>query len=222
VYQIAENPVFHRRTKHIDIRFHFTREHLELGHITIPHISTKDQLADILTKPLPRPSFESFSQILVKWTTKRPWRRSPLVAYAFMLHRPVKKRRGTNSNPGVPPSVGVLSDSIEESKSSVHQPSLECDEAMSDPLPCSPITARTPRSRGRLPTRGFLFAGLLRPVRGIYSDLPESELLQTQSHANCICIRLDAPLRLLQFGLPPLSPGTEGLNEVPRSLLSGS
>jgi hypothetical protein len=144
--KIAENPVFHRRTKHIDIRFHFTREHLELGHITIPHISTKDQLADILTKPLPRPSFESFSQILVKWTTERPWRRSPLAAYAFMLHRPLKKRRGFDSDLGVRTPVGVPLDSPEESKSSDHRSSLECDEAISDPLVCSRPHCHAPRS----------------------------------------------------------------------------
>ena len=50
--KLANNPVNHSRTKHIDIRHHFLRDHEAKGDITIHHVSTEKQLADIFTKPL--------------------------------------------------------------------------------------------------------------------------------------------------------------------------
>nr|AAT76321.1 putative integrase [Oryza sativa Japonica Group]ABF97341.1 retrotransposon protein, putative, unclassified [Oryza sativa Japonica Group] len=49
---IAKNPVQHSRTKHIDIRFHFLRDHIEKGDVELQFLDTKLQLADIFTKPL--------------------------------------------------------------------------------------------------------------------------------------------------------------------------
>ena len=40
------------RTKHIEIRYHFLRDHAQKGDITLEFVSTKDQLVDIFTKPL--------------------------------------------------------------------------------------------------------------------------------------------------------------------------
>ena len=39
------------RTKHIEIRYHFLRDHAQKGDITLEFVSTKDRLADIFTKP---------------------------------------------------------------------------------------------------------------------------------------------------------------------------
>jgi hypothetical protein len=55
--RLADNPVEHSRTKHIDIRHHFLRDHEQKGDIDIYHISTKNQLADIFTKPLDEKTF---------------------------------------------------------------------------------------------------------------------------------------------------------------------
>ena len=49
---LAKNPVFHERSKHIRVRYHFIRSCLEEGSIKASYINTKDQLADLLTKPL--------------------------------------------------------------------------------------------------------------------------------------------------------------------------
>ena len=50
--KIATNPVQHSRTKHIDIRHHFFRDHVNKSDIKIDGIGTDDQLADIFTKHL--------------------------------------------------------------------------------------------------------------------------------------------------------------------------
>nr|AAM74419.1 Putative retroelement [Oryza sativa Japonica Group] len=49
---VAKNRVQHSRTKHIDIRFHFLRDHVEKGDVELQFLDTKLQLADIFTKPL--------------------------------------------------------------------------------------------------------------------------------------------------------------------------
>jgi hypothetical protein len=52
--RMADNPVEHSRTKHIAIRYHFLRDHQQRGDIEIAYVSTKEQLADMFTKPLVR------------------------------------------------------------------------------------------------------------------------------------------------------------------------
>jgi hypothetical protein len=55
--KLAHNPVNHLRTKHIDIRHHFLRDHQAKGDIDVQHVRTEIQLADIFTKPLDESRF---------------------------------------------------------------------------------------------------------------------------------------------------------------------
>ncbi|CAJ2662740.1 unnamed protein product [Trifolium pratense] len=55
---ISKNPIQHSRTKHFDIRNHFIRDLVEEGIVTLEHISTEEQLADIFTKALDAVQFE--------------------------------------------------------------------------------------------------------------------------------------------------------------------
>ncbi|WVZ93999.1 LOW QUALITY PROTEIN: hypothetical protein U9M48_039943 [Paspalum notatum var. saurae] len=49
---VVKNPVLHSRTKHIDVWFHFLRDHYEKGDIDLVPVASENQLADIFTKPL--------------------------------------------------------------------------------------------------------------------------------------------------------------------------
>ena len=51
------NPVQHSMTKHISIRYHFIREHVEEGTIELKFVPTDQQLADIFTNPLSEATF---------------------------------------------------------------------------------------------------------------------------------------------------------------------
>ena len=55
---MAKNPVFHKRTKHVQIRYHFVREAVVQGTITLEYCRTDEMLADSFTKALARDQFE--------------------------------------------------------------------------------------------------------------------------------------------------------------------
>ncbi|GJS21993.1 retrotransposon protein, putative, unclassified [Tanacetum coccineum] len=55
---ISCNPVQHSKTKHIDIRYHFIKEHVEKGTVELYFVGTEYQLADLFTKALPKERFE--------------------------------------------------------------------------------------------------------------------------------------------------------------------
>ncbi len=59
--KFAENPIFHARSKHIDIRHHFVRERMASNEVKVQHCASEENLGDIFTKGLPRPLHEYLS-----------------------------------------------------------------------------------------------------------------------------------------------------------------
>ena len=59
---LAHIPIVHGRSKHIDVHFHFVCDYITDGRISLEYCPTKDNIADLLTKPLPRPSLDHLLQ----------------------------------------------------------------------------------------------------------------------------------------------------------------
>jgi hypothetical protein len=59
--RMADNPIEHSCTKHIDIRYHFLRDHQQKGDIEIAYVNTQNQLTDIFTNPLDEKTFSKLS-----------------------------------------------------------------------------------------------------------------------------------------------------------------
>lgn len=55
---LSANPIFHSRMKHLALDFHFIRDNVQAGALRVAHVSTRDQLADPLTKALPKPKYQ--------------------------------------------------------------------------------------------------------------------------------------------------------------------
>lgn len=56
--RLVKNPVLHKRSKHIDIRYHFIREQFKKDTFFLEHVGTDEQVADVFTKALPKARFQ--------------------------------------------------------------------------------------------------------------------------------------------------------------------
>ena len=72
---LFENLVFHDRSKHIDIRYHFIWDMVQRGAVRLDHIGTDEQVVDILTKPLGKVKFLTFREKLR--IVERPYSEGP-------------------------------------------------------------------------------------------------------------------------------------------------
>jgi len=61
---LANNLVYHARTKHIEVHYHFIREKVLAKEIDLIHVSTKDQVAEIFTKALGTDKLKKFQKML--------------------------------------------------------------------------------------------------------------------------------------------------------------
>ena len=50
--KLSENPVFHDKSKHIEIKYHYIRDMVQRGVVKLQYVATDEQVADVLTKPL--------------------------------------------------------------------------------------------------------------------------------------------------------------------------
>jgi hypothetical protein len=84
VINIAYNPCEHSRTKHIDIRHHFLRDHAIKEDIVISHLWTNEQLVDIFTKPLDEKRFREFrSELNIIDSRNVDWKVAHLKCFLF-------------------------------------------------------------------------------------------------------------------------------------------
>ena len=58
--KLSENPMFHDRLKHIEIKYHYIRDIVQRGAVKLLYVATDEQIVDVLTKPLARVKFEYF------------------------------------------------------------------------------------------------------------------------------------------------------------------
>jgi hypothetical protein len=65
--ELIRLPKIRPRTKHINSKMHHFREHVASGRITVQHVPTTEQVADIATKPLSAPLFEKFRDSILGW-----------------------------------------------------------------------------------------------------------------------------------------------------------
>ena len=62
--QLARNPVFHGKNKHIHVRFHFLRALVNDGVVELKYCNTQKQIADLMTKPIKLEQFEKLCGML--------------------------------------------------------------------------------------------------------------------------------------------------------------
>lgn len=83
---LAKNPEFHKRTKHIDIRYHFVREKVEDNQVVLEYCPTQDMLAEVMTKPTPATQFALLE-------LNSSYKDQELSSRAEVLSRPSSRKR---------------------------------------------------------------------------------------------------------------------------------
>lgn len=83
---LSKNPIQHSRSRHIDIKHHFIRDHAQKANIELKFIETKLQLVDILTKPLIKDKFKFLKSLInVKCLTNLQLKHEILCIYPILI-----------------------------------------------------------------------------------------------------------------------------------------
>ena len=61
---MSEKPLFHDKSKHIEIKYHYIRDMVQRGVVKLQYVMTDKHIADVLTKPLARVKFKYFKKKL--------------------------------------------------------------------------------------------------------------------------------------------------------------
>ena len=62
--KLFENPVFHDKSTHMEIKYHYIRDMVQRGAVKLQYVAMDEQIANVLTKPLARVNFEYFREKL--------------------------------------------------------------------------------------------------------------------------------------------------------------
>ena len=62
--KLSENSVFHEKSKHIKIKYHYIRDMVQRGAVKLQYVVTEEHIADVLMNPLARVKFEYFRKKL--------------------------------------------------------------------------------------------------------------------------------------------------------------
>ena len=61
---MSENLVFHDKSKHVQIKYHYIRDMVQKGVVNLQYVAMEEQIADVLTNPLARVKFDYFREKL--------------------------------------------------------------------------------------------------------------------------------------------------------------
>jgi hypothetical protein len=93
---LAKNPIFHSRSKHIDIKFHFTRDKIQDGVIQVEYKSTQEMVADALTKSVNKVKLQEFIKSVNMQDETRAENKFQEKSSADMKINTIKKQQSHN------------------------------------------------------------------------------------------------------------------------------
>ena len=62
--KLSENPMFHDKSKHIEIKYHYIRDMVQRGAVKLQYVATEEEIANVFMNPLARVKFEYFREKL--------------------------------------------------------------------------------------------------------------------------------------------------------------